>query len=107
MIKEYQVTLICDNNKYKAVSTVVKYEQEVDYDMSHSTIAKKKIITKGIERICQKRLWTSKDLSNYGYTIAKIRLYDKEKIAAAAQRRYDEIKEAKYQSGEWKRPKSK
>lgn len=96
MNKIYQVTLMCENKKYKPVSALVARKEGMD---------KKAIMTKGIEKICQKRLWTSKDLSRYGYTICKIRLYDKEKIEQENKERYEKIKEEKYASGKWKRPK--
>ena len=47
------------------------------------------------------------DLARYGYTKGKIREYDKEKIEQENAARYEALKEEKYASGEWKRPKSK
>lgn len=97
MNKIYQVTLLCKDNKYKPVSALVVRKEGMD---------KRAIQLKGIEKICQKRYWSTKDLAKYGYTICKIRLYDKEKIEQENKERYEKIKEEKYASGEWKRPKS-
>jgi hypothetical protein len=92
---KYQVTLMCDNGKYKPVSTIVEMDtQDVPA-----------IKTRGIQRICAQRYWTKLDLKNYGYTQVKIRIYDKEKIDKENEERYNRIKEEKYASGEWKRPK--
>lgn len=92
---KYQITLMCDNGKYKPVSTIVEMDtQDVPA-----------IKTRGIQRICAQRYWTKLDLKNYGYTKVKIRIYDKEKIDKENEERYNRIKEEKYASGEWKRPK--
>jgi len=103
MIKEYQVTLICESGKYKPVSCIIKSE-EVDLA---DKVAKRTLVRQGTQKICVKRYWSSADLKRYDYTRAKVREYDKEKIAAEARAKYDAIKEAKYASGEWKRPKGK
>ena len=96
-MKQYQVTLLCASGKYRPVSAIVTDDSE--------TMDKKAILKKGIETICIKRLWTSADLKKYGYTQQKMREYDKEKIKAENEARYAKIKEQKYASGEWKRPK--
>ena len=93
----YQVTLKDPSGKYNYVSALVHRKEGMD---------KKALIEEGIKKICQKRLWTSKDLKKYGYTVCMIRLYDKEKIEQEKKERYEKIKEEKYASGEWKRPKS-
>ena len=93
---EYQVTLFDKTNKYKPVSTVIK---------SVATESQSALIKKGVEKICINRGWDKKDLVRYGYTTVKIRLYDKEKLDKEAKERYNKIKEEKYASGEWKRPK--
>lgn len=103
MIKEYQVTLMCNNGKYRPVSCLVKCE-EIDLLNKEQ---KRALIKKGTQKICLKRYWTGSDLTKYGYTKAKVRLYDKEKIAEAEKLRYSEIKEAHYADGSWKRPKEK
>ena len=103
MSKQYQVTLLCNNGKYRPVSSLVTVDSPVD-----SKEAMKKIQRRGIERICIQRGWNgTKDLMRYGYTKVKIREYDKAKIEAENAARYEAIKEAKYASGEWKRPKEK
>jgi hypothetical protein len=61
----------------------------------------------GIKKICIKRLWKIKDLQKYGYHKAMVRVYDKEKIEQRNKLRYEQLKEEKYQSGEWKRPATK
>lgn len=96
MTKQYQVTIMCDNGKYKAVSTVVTMEETTD---------KRAIVREGQRKIMIKHYWTMADLKRYGYTKVKIREYDKEKIQKENEERYARIKEEKYANGEWKRPK--
>lgn len=95
MLKQYQVTLMCKDGKYKPVSCIVTMEE---------TSTKKEIQTKGIIKIAQKRMWNNADLKKYGYTVCKVREYDKERIEQENKERYEQIKQAKYQTGEWKRP---
>ena len=106
MLKEYQVTLMCANGKYKPVSCIVRKDTNEIKSIGKEEFTKQ-IRMAGITKICQKRYWSSADLKKYEYTKVLIREYDKEKIAAEAKARYDAIKEAKYASGEWKRPKAK
>ena len=98
MKKQYQVTLICENGKYKPVSTIVTMEETTD---------RRAIMREGQKKIMIKRYWSMADLTRYGYTRGKIREYDKEKIEQENAARYEALKEEKYASGEWKRPKSK
>lgn len=98
MKKQYQVTLMCDNGKYKAVSTIVTMEETND---------KKAIMREGQKKIMIQRYWSMTDLKRYGYTKGKVREYDREKIERENAERYERIKEEKYASGEWKRPKGK
>ena len=98
MKKQYQVTLICENGKYKPVSTIVTMEETTD---------RKAIMREGQKKIMIKRYWSMADLTRYGYTKGKIREYDNEKIERENAARYAALKEEKYASGEWKRPKSK
>ena len=98
MKKQYQVTLICENGKYKPVSTIVTMEETTD---------RKAIMREGQKKIMIKRYWSMADLTRYGYTKGKIREYDKEKIERENAARYEALKEEKYASGEWKSPKSK
>lgn len=107
MIKQkYQVTLTCATGAYKPVSTIVEIEQQEGQDLTKSTVQKKAIIQRGVNRICGSKYWTSKDLTKYGYTKAKVRLYDKLAIEKEKKENYEKLKEQKYASGEWKRPKS-
>lgn len=106
MLKEYQVTLMCNNGKYKPVSCIIKKDTELIKTIGKDNFIKE-LRKDGITKICQKRYWTSKDLSRYGYSSVKLREYDKEKIAEAAKAKYEAIKEAKYESGEWQRSKNK
>lgn len=103
MVKEFQVTLISTTGKYKPVSCIVKADTKEMLKVGSTFI--KDIQTKGIIKICQKRLWTNADLKKYGYTKVKVRQYDKEKIEKENAEKYEKIKEEKYQSGEWQRPK--
>lgn len=96
MNKIYQVTLVTQNGKYKPVSVLIRRKPGMD---------KRAIQIEGIKKICQQRLWTQTDLKKYGYTVLKMRLYDKEKIDKENEERYNKIKEEKYANGEWKRPK--
>lgn len=107
MYQQYQVTLICTTNQYRPVSCILQYKQAEDVDLSKNLIERKKIINKGVEKICALRYWSSADLKRNHYTKVKIRLYDKKKIEAENKARYEAIKEAKYASGEWKRPTTK
>ena len=107
IIREYQVTLLCDTNQYKPVSCIIKKKQAEDVDLTQTKSDKMVLINEGYKKICAKKYWTKADLLKYSYTKAKVRLYDKEKIEAENKARYEAIKEAKYASGEWKRPKNK
>ena len=80
------------------------YDYMENYIKNHDD-DKKTIINKGVNKICQKRYWTQRDLKNYGYLKAKVREYDKAKIEQENKERYERIKEEKYASGEWVRPK--
>ena len=104
--KEYQVTLFCKSKRLKPVSTIVKYEQAGDADLSRDVNARKLILAAGMQSICMKRYWTSYDLKVNEYSVAKVRAYNKAEIQAAKDARYQEIKEKKYATGEWKRCKT-
>ena len=99
---EYQVTLFCATGKYKPVSCLVKRASACD--ISDPTI-KRQILNEGMQKICNQRRWSARDLATFGFKTGKIRLYDKEKLDKEAKERYNKIKEEKYASGEWKRPK--
>ena len=106
MLKEYQVTLMCASGKYRPVSCIVRKDTDAIVSIGKKEYVKQ-IRDEGINKICQKRYWSGSDLKKYEYTTCKIREYDKEKIDAENKARYESIKEAKYASGEWKRPKGK
>lgn len=99
---EYQVTLFSKDGKYKPISALVKKSDPIDLK-DKTTV--KNLLVEGTIKICQKRLWQKETLLRYGYTIGKVRVYDKVKIEAENKARYEKIKEEKYASGEWKRPK--
>ena len=103
MGKQYQVTLMCNNGKYRPVSCLINYEE---LDLTNKEV-KKDLVQKGVQKICAKHYWSSVDLKQYGYVTAKVREYDRVKIEAEAKARYSAIKEAHYQDGSWKRPKTK
>ena len=92
MKKQYQVTLISESGKYRPVSCIVYMEQAEDVDLTADKAMKSAIVKQGVIKIAQKRLWTSADLKNYGYTKSKCRLYDKEKIEKENAERYEKIK---------------
>lgn len=75
MQKKYQVTLICATGQYRPVSTIVNIEQATEENKLLDPEQKKTIINKGIVRICQQRLWNSRDMKKYGYTRVKAREY--------------------------------
>ena len=104
---EYQVTLLCSTGAYKPVSCLVKMDQQDSSDLTKVPEQKKKIVNKGIERICVKHYWNSRDLKKFGYTKVKVRLYDREKIEKENKERYERIKQEKYACGEWKAPKKR
>ena len=101
---DYQITLFCNTGKYKPVSTIVKRANEVNIA---DVAVKKQLIADGAQKICFQRGWNSTDLKRNGYVTGKVRIYDKEKLEREAKERYERIKEEKYASGEWKRPKKK
>lgn len=102
MTKEYQVTLICKDGRFRPLSCLIKAEAFNLADI----LTKKSIIKRGVQKICTSKLWDKTDLVRYGYTKVKIREYNKEKIALENEARYTAIKEAHYADGSWKRPKS-
>lgn len=104
MLKEYQVTLVSASGKYKPVSCIIKKDTNEIIKNGKSEFVKNLKI-EGIKKICQKRYWTNRELVSYGYTIVKVREYDKQAIEQANKERYEQIKEEKYSKGEWKRPK--
>ena len=101
---EYQVTLFCTTKKYRPVSCIIKREDKVD--LGNATV-KRELVTAGMKKICIQRGWTGVDLRTFGYITGKVREYNKEKLDKEAEERYNKIKEEKYASGEWKRPKRK
>ena len=96
---KYQVTLFSTTGKYKPISAIVETAKATTKEDV------KAIQKKGVEKICISRLWKSADLTRYGYTKIKVRVYDLDKINAENKARYEAIKEEKYATGEWKRPK--
>lgn len=105
--QQYQVTLICKTGVYKPVSCIIEVEQKRGIDLTKDKVMKKEIIERGVNKICVNRYWTSKDLQKYGYLSAKVRLYDRLAIEKQKKENYEKLKEQKYASGEWKRPKNK
>lgn len=73
MTKKYQVTLFSSSGKYRPVACIVNHEQENDTDLSKDGVIKKTLMRAGITKICQKRLWTSRELKRYEYNQCKIR----------------------------------
>lgn len=91
MIKEYQVTLLCETGEYKPVSAIVKIDT-IEYTKLGKIEYTKEIRKRGIVKICQKRYWNNMDLKRFHYTKIKLREYDKEKIAKENAERYEQIK---------------
>lgn len=107
MKKQYQVTLQSKGGMYRPVSAIVTKEQKEDVNLLTDVSEKEKIRLEGIRKICYQRGWGKDDLKRYYYTICQMRVYDKEKIEQENKERYEKIKEEKYASGEWKRPKGR
>ena len=78
MMKEYQVTMYCETNQYKPISTIVRIEQEHDDNLLLDVNRKKEIVKKGIIKICQKKYWSKREVQKYGYTKVRAREYKKE-----------------------------
>lgn len=85
-MKQIQVTLVSDKG-YRAVSVIINVPSIREYCEN-----KKHYQMEAVKRICAKRFWNAKDLTKYGYTGIKCRVYDKEKIAAENAERYEQIK---------------
>lgn len=84
-----QFTLFTTTGHYKPVSTVLEVSSLEEYRANA-----RQYKDKAIKKIAQQRLWDNKDLIRYGYTTMKVRVYDKEKIAQANAKRYEQIKKA-------------
>lgn len=83
---QVQVTMMSTKG-YKPVSCLIEAKDKKDAQ-DHLT----EIKTKGIQKICQKRLWNNHHLKQFGYVKVKMRIYDKEKIDAENEERYERIK---------------
>jgi len=101
---EYQVTIFCATGKYRPVSTIIRTKEIVN--LSDNAV-ERDLVHRGLQKICAEHGWTSADLKKTDFRTGKVRLYDKEKIMAENKARYEALKEAKYASGEWKRPTKK
>ena len=86
-MKQIQVTLVSDKG-YRAVSALVDVPSIRDYIENKSQYQ-----MQGVVKICAKRHWSKTDLTKYGYTGIKCRVYDKEKIERENAERYEKIKE--------------
>lgn len=104
---KYQVTLFSQSGKYRPISCVTVLRQSEDVDLSNDKEIKKKLIAQGVQKICASRRWGKLEINTYGYLKARVRKYEPEKFEAEAKARYEKIKEEKYSTGEWKRPKNK
>lgn len=91
MLKEYQVTIICETGQYRPVSAIVTMDTDNLAKLGEKDY-KADIRKRGIIKICQKRYWTNSDLKRYHYTKVKMREYDKEKIEKENAERYERIK---------------
>ena len=91
-----QVTLFDKNNKYRPISTLVNVSSMEEYKANPASIQKK-----AIENICHQRRTLWSELKASGYTLVKVRDYDKamkiEMIKKIAKRRglNDESKDNK------------
>lgn len=76
-----QITLFDKDNKHKPISILIEVAS-LDYYREHET----EIKTRAIQKICNQRYMTGKDLKKYGYTTIKVRNYTL----------YQEIKKKKF-----------
>lgn len=88
-MKQIQITLI-SNKGYRPISTLIDVEKVTDYVLNE-----KKYQDKAITKMLAQRRWTRADLTKYGYTTMKHRVYDKERIEEENALRYERIKEEK------------
>ena len=65
-----QITLFDATGKYKPISTLIEVES-IDYYKEHS----KEVKQKAIQKICNQRLLSGKELVKLGYTKIKVRNY--------------------------------
>ncbi len=65
-----QVTLFDVTGKYKPISTLIEVES-IDYYKEHS----KEVKQKAIQKICNQRYLSGKELVKLGYTKIKVRNY--------------------------------
>lgn len=65
----YQVTLFSATGKYRPVAAIVTTERI----NLKNTFEKKKVIEKGVQKICQKRGWSARDVVQYQYLKCKVR----------------------------------
>lgn len=68
-MRDYQVTLMCADGRYKPVSCIVKYKT---IDLKNKE-ERKLLVVEGTKKICAKRYWGNAELKLYGYTKAKVR----------------------------------
>lgn len=105
MRQSYQVTIMCKTGAYKPVSCLIGMEQEQGIDLTKDIIKKKEITKRGVNKICASHSWSARELQKYGYATVKCRYYDKDATIREQAERYSKLKEEKYASGEWERPK--
>lgn len=84
---ELQCTLFSTTGKYKPVSTIVKVESAAYYNAHKIEVQKE-----AIQKICAQRRTEWWCLKRDGFTRMKVRVYDREKIAAEKAARYEQIK---------------
>lgn len=65
-----QVTLFDKNNKYKPMSTLINVESIEEYKKNST-----KYKMQAVQKICNKRYLTGKELQDMGYSIIKVRNY--------------------------------
>lgn len=65
-----QITLFDKNNKYKPMSTLINVESIEEYKKNST-----KYKMQAVQKICNKRYLTGKELQDMGYSIIKVRNY--------------------------------
>lgn len=65
-----QITLFDKNNKYKPISTLIEVPSIEEYRKNSTTYK-----VKALQKICNQRYLSGKELQEMGYTIIKVRNY--------------------------------
>lgn len=76
MIKRYKVTIYNNNNKYKPISTIIQRQQLTNLNELEIKQFKEDIIYKGLQEICNKMNWSTREVKKYNYTKVSISIIE-------------------------------